>query len=315
MKKFISYILCLLVLPFLVFFINIKAGTHSDEFNQQFVKDLILYDSLKININLNDRQMVKSRINYKDNFKKNIVLGSSRSLLIGKPINLDVENYSLNGAIINDFENIYFHLKNKNIQIDTVFLEISPWIFNENNVESRYKDFNIPPFKRKIKKLFSVRYLIDNLHPNKYSQALNEKDFIRYSDGTIRYDFKYRNQDNLKSIKDYLNKEDIYHLGEFNSIKKLNSNRLSSLIDRILKDGSIPILIKHSYPPLINNNILKRYPNIKRSEQIVDSLINIFKIKSFGSFEPENLNLTDNDYYDGMHLTPNGTKKLLEIKK
>tara|TARA_B100001057_G_scaffold200450_1_gene201120 strand:+ start:80 stop:1024 length:945 start_codon:yes stop_codon:yes gene_type:complete len=313
MKRFIKYILCLLVLPFLVFFINTKTGIHSEEFNQQFVTDLILNDSLKLNINLNDRQMVKSRINYKVKFKKNIVLGSSRSFLIGKPINLEVENYSLAGAIIDDFENIYFHLKNKNIQIDTVFLEISPWIFNENTDESRYKDFNTPSLNRKIKKLFSVRYLIDNLHPNKYSQARNEKDFIRYSDGTIRYDSEYRNQDNLKSIKNYIKKTDIYHLEKFNLLKNLNSNRLVSLIERMIKDGVFPVLIKHPYPPLINNKILEKYPNVMLTEKIIDSLIIKYNLKSFGAFEPEQLNLSNNDYYDGMHLTPNGIKKLLEL--
>ncbi|MDG1052023.1 MAG: hypothetical protein P8O81_01385 [Flavobacteriaceae bacterium] len=313
MKKLIKYILRLLVLPFLVFFINTKTGIHKEEFNKQFVMDLILNDSLKLNINLNDRQIVKSRINYQVNFKKNIVLGSSRSFLIGKPINLDVENYSLAGAIINDFENIYFHLKNKNIQIDTVFLEISPWIFNENALESRYKDFNSPPIKRKIKKLFSVRYLIDNVHPNKYSQARNDKDFIRYSDGTIRYDFEYRNQDNLKSIKNYIMKNDIYHLDKFNLLKKLNSNRLVSLIERMIKDGVFPVLIKHPYPPLINNKILEKHPNVILTEKIIDSLIIKYNLRSFGAFDPEKLNLTNNDYYDGMHLNPNGIKKLLEL--
>jgi hypothetical protein len=313
MKKLIKYILRLLVLPFLVFFINTKTGIHKEEFNKQFVVDLILNDSLKLNINLNDRQIVKSRINYQVNFKKNIVLGSSRSFLIGKPINLDVENYSLAGAIINDFENIYFHLKNKNIQIDTVFLEISPWIFNENALESRYKDFNSPPIKRKIKKLFSVRYLIDNVHPNKYSQARNDKDFIRYSDGTIRYDFEYRNQDNLKSIKNYIMKNDIYHLEKFNLLKKLNSNRLVSLIERMIKDGVFPVLIKYPYPPLINNKILEKHPNVILTEKIIDSLIIKYNLRSFGAFDPEKLNLTNNDYYDGMHLNPNGIKKLLEL--
>lgn len=313
MKKLIKYILCLLILPFLIFFINIKTGIHTEEFNQQFVKDLILNDSLKLNINLNERQMVKSRINYQLNFKKNIVLGSSRSFLIGKPINLEVENYSLPGAIIDDFENIYFHLKNKNIQIDTVFLEISPWIFNKNTVESRYKDFYSPSFKRQIKKLFSVRYLINNLHPNKYSQVRNEKDFIRYSDGTIRYNSEYRNQDNLKLIKNYIKKNDIYHMENFNLLKKLNSNRLVSLIEHMIKDGAFPVLIKHPYPPLINNKILEKYPKIMLTNKIIDSLIIEYNLKSFGAFEPEELNLSNNDYYDGMHLKPNGVKKLLEL--
>lgn len=315
MKKFFRYIFYLLVLPFLVFFTNVNIGTHSNEFYKKFVDDLISNDSLSIKINLNDRQIVKSRISNQKTFKKNIVLGSSRSMLIGKPIHFEVDNYSVNGAIINDFENIYSHIKKENIKLDTVYLEISPWIFNENSKESRYKEFNESSFKRKIKKLFSLRYLIDNLHPKKYFPPQNEEDFVNYSDGSIKYDSKYRNQDNLKSIKNYAGKKDIYHLEGFNRIKKLKTSRLITLIERIIKDGSVPVLIKHPYPPMINSKISDRYPNIKLTEKIIDSLIEKFKIKSFGSFDSRKLNITNDDYYDGMHLTPLGVKKLLKLHK
>ena len=312
MKKFFTYISYLLTLPFLIFFINLKIGFHNEDFNKKFVEDLILNDSLTIKMNLNERQIVKSRINYQNNFKRNVVLGSSRSLLIGKPIHFDVDNYSMSGAIIDDFENVYTYLKINNIKIDSVFIEVSPWIFNDKTGESRFKGFNSPSLKRRIKKLFSLYYLKDNLNPYKYFPVESEKDFIKYSDGSIRYDYEYRNQDNLNSIKRYLQSKDIYHLEGFNSIKKINYNRFKKLVDLIIKDGSVPILVKHPYPPMINNKILERYPNIKLTEKIVDSIIDLYNIKSFGSFDPERLNITNNDFYDGMHLTPKGIKKLLE---
>ena len=302
----------MLVLPFLVLIINIITGTHRSDFNKQFVNDLILNDSLTIKTGFGERQIVKSRINYQENFKKNIVLGSSRSMLIGKPINLRVENYSMSGAIINDFENVYSELKNRGVSIDTVFVEISPWIFNENASESRYQDFNIPSLPRRIKKLLSVRYLIDNLNPYKYFPVKNEKDFVRYSDGTIKYNYEYQTQDNLKSIKNYIVGE-IYHLENFNLIEKLDSRRLNNLIENMIKDSVTPVLVKHPYPPLISNTILERYPNIILTEKIIDSLIIKYDLKSYGAFNAEKLNISNHDYYDGMHLTPNGMKKLLEL--
>ena len=302
----------MLVLPFLVLIINIMTGTHRSDFNKQFVNDLILNDSLTIKTGFGERQIVKSRINYQENFKKNIVLGSSRSMLIGKPVNLRVENYSMSGAIINDFENVYSELKNRGVSIDTVFVEISPWIFNENVRESRYQDFNIPSLPRRIKKLLSVRYLIDNLNPYKYFPVENEKDFVRYSDGTIKYNYEYRTQDNLKSIKNYILGE-IYHLENFNLIEKLDSRRLINLIDNMIKDSVVPVFVKHPYPPLISNTILESYPNIILTEKIIDSLIIKYDLKSYGAFNSEKLNISNHDYYDGLHLTPNGIKKLLEL--
>ena len=314
MKKFFKYLSFLLVLPFLVFVTNIMTGTHRSDFNKQFVHDLILNDSLTIKASLDERQIVKSRINYQEKFKKTIVIGSSRSLLIGKPINLKVENYSMSGAIVNDFENVYSELKNKGVYIDTVFVEISPWIFNENTTESRYRDFNVPPLRRKIKKLLSVRYLIDNLNPYKYFPVKNERDFVRYSDGTIKYNYEYQTQNNLKSMKRSIDGE-VYHLENFNLIETLNSNRLINLIENMIKDGVVPVLVKHPYPPLISQQILKKYPNTTLSEKIIDSLIIKYNLKSFGSFNPKDVNLNDNDYYDGMHLKPIGVKKLLDVKR
>jgi len=37
-------------------------------------------------------------------------------------------------------------------------------------------------------------------------------------------------------------------------------------------------------------------------------------VNIIGSFYPEKLNLIDSDFYDGMHLTPTGLKKLINHK-
>jgi hypothetical protein len=315
MKKFSTYVFVLLMPVFVVFSINIFIDKHnSSKFNKKLIEDLILNDSLVIKTSLSDRQFVKNRINFQKSYRQNIVLGSSRSILIGKPIDFEVENYSMSGAIINDFENVYYYLKDKNVQIDTVFLEISPWIFNQNTTENRYMDFNKISFKRRIKKLFSVSYLKQNLISNKYLPTKNEQDFIWYSDGTISYNYKFQTQDNIKSIKQFLKKKDIYHLDGFNSIKKLNTNRLVKLIKRMIRDNSTPILLKHPYPPLINSKIISLYPNIKITDKLIDSLTKKFKIKSIGTFYPEELNINNDDYYDAMHMKPRGIKKLLQIK-
>lgn len=313
MKNFVKYIVFLLSIPFLVFLFNLYSVIHySPKFNKRFVQDLILNDSLVIKGNYSDRQLVKNRINLQTSFQTNVVLGSSRSLSIGKPIDFSVDNYSVSGAIFKDFDYVYYYLKDKNIQIDTIFIEISPWIFNENIKENRYIDFNGYDLKRRIKNLFSISYLKNNLFSKKYFPPKNSQDLIRYSDGTVRHGHEIRTQDNIKSIKEYIKNGEVYHLEEFNSIKKLNTNRLVKLIKRMIRDNSTPIFLKHPYPPLINSKIISLYPNIKITDKLIDSLAKKFKIKSIGTFYPEELNIKNDDYYDGMHMKPNGIKKLFQ---
>tara|TARA_B110000003_G_C16619246_1_gene522485 strand:- start:358 stop:1305 length:948 start_codon:yes stop_codon:yes gene_type:complete len=315
MKKFIKHIVFLLLIPFVIFLLNLYVVIHySPKFNKRFVQDLILNDSLSLKGNFSDRQLVKNRINIQTFFQRNIVIGSSRSISIGKPIDFSVDNYSMSGAIINDFESVYYYLKEKNIQIDTIFIEISPWIFNENIKETRFINFNSFDLKLRIKNLFSISHLKENLISKKYFPPKNSQDLIRYSDGTIKYDYGIRTQDNIKSMKGYIKKGKVYHLEEFNSIKKLNTNRLVKLIKRMIRDNSTPIFLKHPYPPLINSKIMSLYPNIKITDKLIDSIAKKFKIKSIGTFYPEELNIKNDDYYDGMHMKPNGIKKLFQIK-
>lgn len=315
MKKFIKYIVFLLLIPFVIFLLNLYVVIHySPKFNKRFVQDLILNDSLSLEGNFSDRQLTKNRINIQTFFQRNIVIGSSRSISIGKPIDFSVDNYSMSGAIINDFESVYYYLKEKNIQIDTIFIEISPWIFNENIKENRFINFNSFDLKLRIKNLFSISHLKENLISKKYFPPKNSQDLIRYSDGTIKYDYGIRTQDNIKSMKGYIKKGKVYHLEGFNSIKKLNTNRLVKLIKRMIGDNSTPIFLKHPYPPLINSKIMSLYPNIKITDKLIDSIAKKFKIKSIGTFYPEELNIKNYDYYDGMHMKPNGIKKLFQIK-
>lgn len=315
MKKFVKYIVFLLSVPFVVVAFNLFSVIHySPKFNKRLVQDLIFNDSLVIKGNYSDRQFVKNRINLQTFFKRNIVLGSSRSISIGKPIGFSVDNYSMSGAIFNDYESVYYYLKEKNIQIDTIFIEISPWIFNENTKETRFINFNSFDLKKRIKNLFSIGYLKNNFISKKYFPPKNSQDLIWYSDGTLSYGYRMRTQDNIKSIKEYIKTDEVYHLEGFNSIKKLNTNRFVKLIEDMIKDNSKPILIKHPYPPMINSKIIDLYPNIKITDKLIDSLAKKFKIKSIGTFYPEKLNIKNDDYYDGMHMKPNGVKKLLQIK-
>ena len=162
--------------------------------------------------------------------------------------------------------------------------------------------------KEKIKKITSLRYFFDNVNFNKYKTNVNSKDYVWYKDGSIKYSDEYRLFD-IKKIEEY-DRVEVYHLDGFNDITKLDISEFISFINQIQNDNVSMIFIKQPYPPLINENIILKYPNILKTEILIDSIALSKKIKTLGSFSPKYNNLENIDYYDGMHLNPNGTKKL-----
>ena len=314
MKFFFKQLLLLTIIPMIIFSINYSIDYRSDgsRFVKNFVNDLNLKDSLNVYVNFPERLVVKERISRQNN-SSTIVLGSSRSMLIGKPIGLDVSNFGVSGALLKDFKFIYHYLKEKNTIIDTVYIEISPWLLNKNTKESRYKLFKPKTILSKSKSLFSLKYFFNNIKFYKYKVKVNPKDYIWYKDGTIKYNEEYRTYD-LKKIEKHGDGE-VYLLDGFNDLKELDISEFSSFIYEIQNDNIEVVFIKHPYPPLINGNIFSKYPNISKSETLIDSLAFKKNIKVLGSFDPNKVGLENTDYYDGMHLNPNGTKKLLGLIK
>lgn len=307
MRNFIFYTLKFLSLSAIIICINISIDYRSPErgITKSFIQDLKKFDSLTLKVNLPERLLVKNIIINGDINNPNLVLGSSRSLLIGKNISTNVFNLSVSGAILKDFTAIFDLLKKYNTKVSTIYLEISPWILNHNVLDQRYKEFKNSNHKR----VLSYNYFFENITFPKYTVVNNSGSFRKYSDGSINYGYKYSN-DYKEKINAYI-KGIVYHLEGFNKIEKLNFENLLQLIKDIKSAGIELVFVKHPYPPSINKIILKRYPNIVKTDSIINNLSKEFKIKTLGSFYPEEIQIMDSDFYDGMHLNPEGTKKLL----
>lgn len=315
MIRFTKYIVKIFSLLLVIPITNYNIDFHSSErFNSGFVKDLIINDSLTVNSNVSEFEIVKKRIesiNYKKEKKKTFVLGSSRSMLFGKPISRDVENLTISGSGLEKISAVYKILKKNKINIDTLYIEISPWILYPS--EPHHKNWNnsTRDFLRNLKKMFSWRYFIENLNPFKYSLVNDINSFIRYSDGTIKYPIEKTH--NIDEIKNYA-KGEIYGLRGFNNLNKVDNREFNNFIREIKRDEIYIFFIKHPYPPVINQKILNKYPLIKETDKLINKTASLFNVNIIGSFYPEKINLLDSDYYDGMHLTPTGLKKLIDQK-
>ena len=315
MIRFIIYIVRISSLVLIIPIINYNIDFHSSKkFNTKFVKDLIANDSLTVNSNVSEFEIVKKRIemySYDKEKKQTFVLGSSRSMLFGKPINRDVQNLTMSGSGLEDIRNVYSLLKKNKINIDTLYIEISPWILYPK--EPHHKNWNnsTRDFLRNFKKMFSWRYFFENLNPYKYSKVNDVNGFIKYSDGTIKYPIEKKH-----NIDDIINfgKGDVYALKGFNNLNKVDNKGFNNFIREIKKDEIFIFFIKHPYAPSINQKILNKYPLIKETDELITKTSSLFNVSIIGSFYPEKLNLFDSDFYDGMHLTPTGLKKMINHK-
>tara|TARA_B110000902_G_scaffold227860_1_gene267469 strand:+ start:2615 stop:3970 length:1356 start_codon:yes stop_codon:yes gene_type:complete len=220
--------------------------------------------------------------------KEVIVLGSSRSQLINKnTIGCNnLINNSVTGATFEDIIALFNVYENKNIHVDKIILEISPWILNDNNEQSRWTvledEYNF--FLRKLnastksknkvyinpryKELLSFEYFQESIkylrHKNEIvdpflfnNTSFNEEFPIDslYS-AVLKSDFSYQSKKNEPKI-DYLNRilkqEDFYNkwISLFHDFELLEE-------DQNLINETIEVQKKGSGNSNLQENIIKR---------------------------------------------------------
>lgn len=308
MKKFLFFSFKVLFIPLIMILVNsiVDYRSENNGINKKFLQDLKKHDSLTLNVNFPERKFVKYRIE-NDNYSfSNILLGSSRSMLIGKNTGNSILNLSVSGAIFNDFSEIFNLILKQGLNVNCMIVEISPWIFNYNTTEDRFKEFTESNQYRYL----SYNYFFENIKYPKYTLVKNKNSLRKFIDGSISYD-NSKNENYLEKINDYISGE-VYHLEGFNSINHMKSSKFEEFVKKVKQEGIKLVFLKFPYPPSINSVILKRYPNIIRTDEIINQISNKYDIEILGSFYPKNQNLSDEDFIDGMHLNLNGVKKLLE---
>lgn len=207
-----------------------------------------------------------------------VVLGSSRSQLIDDAIfkGKDLINNSVTGATIEDFLSIFNIIENKSFYPSKLILEMSPWLFNENNDQTRWKllevdckmmmnkfsssgkpvmtdkRININP---KYYELFSftyfqesIRYLISKKHSAQVSPFLFSQ-------------LEFNNDFSVDSIYAHFNKAGfLYSLLE-------NESKIEFL-NRVLKDPDFNIQWNTAFPD---------FPLLDEVKNLLDETINYAK--------------------------------------
>lgn len=262
--------------------------------------DIAIYE------NIPERMIAKKRIELnKDKHFNKVVIGSSRILFFGRPIGEKVFNLAVSGGRLEDCISLYELLVKNNISFDTIVVSADPWLLNINSEDDRFEVFENNYFLSTYQDLFSWKYFLDNVQLKEYKRWNgDEEDFVRFSDGTIKYDKKYMNSN--VNVMDYVNKDIIYQLGDFEIIDEGYKLKALNFFKELSKNHIVELILLPYHP--------KVYPKIVERVNILPQVENMFyglkggNIRVFGSYDPSNYNLVDSNFYDAMHITENGLK-------
>ena len=277
-----------------------------------------------------------------------IAIGSSRIMQLRKRFFLEnnqtFQNLAVSGASLEDYMALIQVYKNhfKKLPKNIIF-GIDPWIFNKYNGQNRYlslvNEYNqflqtIGYNNKKIKKnifnnyikLLSIEYLKENIKfiinnvNNELKgyyivNSINIDDYLREPDGSIQYPYRERYPNKEQVIKKAIayGKPPIYSLLNFKNMSNLLI--FERFINYLLEHNVKVYFCLPPYNPLAYNSIIKHYPIIINVEYYLKSFANKHNILVIGSYNPYDINLTIDDFFDGMHTLDSAYIKLFSYFK
>jgi hypothetical protein len=244
-------------------------------------------------------------------------------------------NHAISGASIEDYIAILeLYLEKGNVP-KSIIIGVDPWILNANNEQDRWtvlKDeyqkgsarFNltlnmsepdsynsnhdIDRYSSLISQPIIIKSIDKLLSGSYYPTDLNESDVgIKLKDGSLRYPKKVRTTtvDQIDTdASNYAKKVPIYSLGNFTQIDEKSKSQFESTIHYIKSRNATIILFLPPYHPIVYNKMTNdpQYSNLKEVEFYFKHFASTENITIIGSYDPNRMNLTSADFYDGSHL-------------
>ncbi|MGI6723275.1 MAG: hypothetical protein ACOX39_02705 [Arcobacteraceae bacterium] len=285
--------------------------------------------------NIDERIFRKKQIKYLKNDVEFIAIGSSRTMQLRKNMFLDdginnFQNYSVSGASLEDYIALIQVHKNKFGKLPkNIILGLDAWIFNQNNGQTRYlslvEEYNefisilnnsskqkinndtstrnnflyfisIEYFKKNLKDFSKkeIFYIADNIEVD---------DNLRMPDGSIYYPYKSRFPDfkEVEKVAKSYTQGNVYSLENYK--KLFNIELFENLIKYLLENNVNIYFYLTPYNPITYDILMQneKYKIINQAEEYIINFSKQNNIKIVGSFNPHNYNLTNEDFFDGMH--------------
>ncbi|GAP72096.1 hypothetical protein SAMD00024442_24_12 [Candidatus Symbiothrix dinenymphae] len=351
MKKFFIRLLFYIPIPLSIVATNYFVDP-ANLFRKGYGSDIVDYLLQGYNVagatNYDERSLQRQYIEKLPKCPTEIVLGSSRVMLIGQTMtgNERLMNHGVTGAVLEDLMAIYYLYEKKGCnQLHKVLIGLDPWLLNVNHgntswtiLKNEYNDFANILLKKgkrfqfgaswgnfyKYPELFSFSYLKSSIaylrklkkpicKPTK--EAINE-DGTKRIDGSVAYDTTYRNAD-LKEInqkaRDF-NANPIYLIKNFTSLWQDYCLLFSKFIEYLQQKGiEVEFILLPFHPQVYNYFRTDNYYKIVLDvETYFVNYATKHQITVYGSYDPEKYRLGEFDFYDGFHPKEAAIEKILQ---
>lgn len=301
--------------------------------------------------NYDERLLQKFLINGLSTRKDVVVIGSSRAMQISSDLfpKESFLNNSVSGACIEDYIAIYELYRKRNYKPTMIILGLDPWMLNKNHGQIRWKSIkgeyldlakhylSLPETQHnnlstefipeKYKELLSFSYFQKsvltfltglNKRNDSYYSTYNyyEDNEVKLCDGSLNYSNKFRTM-NIQKIRElaiaYANEKPVYSLGSFDQPDSSSMKKLEAFIRLLSKDNVKIVFFLSPYHPSTYNLLIKskKYRIIKNVQKYYEELAAKNGTKLIGSYNPADYNITEEEFYDGMHPKKSAIKKIL----
>ncbi len=268
-----------------------------------------------------------------------VVLGSSRSLQIRKWM-LPPEtfyNASVPNAQIELQQELYALLKERKHIPKTIIFCCDHWLFDLQKVEniqtSQHVNAGFSPFRlsslanriipTKYMEMMSFSYLQSSLSFLRINRSLqqfyattdtNDANMLILADGGLQYsgEIRHRTIEDVRRIVEMdLRRNNAKKKGDPTKFeeRKTDPKRVTAfedLLKTMRNDGVRVVLFLSPYHPLFYKNL----PSLDATETVLRGIAERHNISVFGAYNPEKLSLTEADFFDYWHPTPEGLAKL-----
>lgn len=339
MKRFIIRTLIFSILPITaIISINLYADPaylfKQGKIEKQIAEYILNGYNVKSMANYNERLLQKYIIESTPDTVREIVLGSSRGLLIDKKLasnHSSFFNHSVSGSSLEDFLGIYDLFIEQEKYPASIIMELSPWILNDNystgnrrrTLQQNYRNISHILQLSSASDIFyfpnteylelvspsyfqeSVRILTSNIKsgviPSIYPDSIHG---ARLTDGSMLYSKKQNQTDSAAlSTLQSENIRDFIHWDIFNQFHTLSNDKQEAFTRfiRYLKQKDTKLLfLLAPFHPLVYNELKKLYP-VEDAEKFFYSIAQQYNIKIVGSYNPGKYNFSVYDFYDGIH--------------
>lgn len=262
--------------------------------------------------------------------------------------NLTFYNAANTGADRYDFFTAYYIFSKEGKEPEKIVLSMDPWIFNANidsfddrsdkalyyeflNTELGYTQYSYTPKDEnaKYEALISpsyfqsaIRYYLrdtsQEIKPVIATGDLNKQEtVIKCSDGSIIYDYAFMNRTKNEKDFDILSATaegvTLIRMDDFNQLDSVFIEQLETFIE-YLQEKNIEIILylppfhEHFYNTALAQ--ADKYQGFFAAEEYCKELAQRYNLTLYGSYNPLNLNLTDEDFLDAYHMNPKSIYKI-----